>query len=139
MSMRRVLVVESQPELRSLLISVLSPSCNVIPIGDVASAEQILRHEALDAVIINMELPSAAIALARRATALGCGAILIPDLPWQFNAAAQAGYLILGKPFRCERLIELVNEACAHNPPTTDRRDGAAETSRARRTSARGR
>jgi DNA-binding NtrC family response regulator len=130
MSMHRVMVVESQSELRSLMTSVLEPRCLVTPVGDAQAAERALRQNTFHAVIINMEIQSAdPLALARQAAAHGCGTILIPDLPSQFNAAAQAGHLILGKPFRYHRLIELVDQACAQARPlaTGQEKRAAAE------------
>jgi hypothetical protein len=73
-----------------------------------------------DAMIVDMETPSLnALGLAERATARGCGIILIPDLPSQFDAAVRAGHLTLCKIFRCERLLQLVDQVCADAKPRT--------------------
>jgi hypothetical protein len=47
MSMRRVMLVENQPELLSLMTAFLSPSCEVAPISDAVAAEKTLAIKCL--------------------------------------------------------------------------------------------
>ncbi len=112
--MHRVMIVGAQPRLHALIASLLAGDCVVTAAVDRAGAEAALRRGDLHAVIIDMELLGAdSVALARDAASRGCGTILIPELPAQFNAAAATGHLILCKPPRRERLLEMIEEACA--------------------------
>src|SRR5579864_3255469 len=107
--------------IEAILLSVLDPPCLVRAMCDGAAAEEALAWDEYHAVIIDMAISGAdPLVLARRAAQRGCGTILVPDLPAQFHAAARAGHLILCKPLRTKRLLELVREACAAARPPRD-------------------
>lgn len=113
MARPRIMIVESQPDFSSLMAAALEPTCDVTPVEDGKAAEDALQQGVFQAVIIDMETPRVdPLALAEHASGLGCGVILIPDLPSQYNDAARVGHLILSKPLRCKRLMELVDQAC---------------------------
>jgi DNA-binding NtrC family response regulator len=108
------MVVESGPTLQPLLISILERPCVVTAICDGAVAVKTLAQDEFHAVVIDMAIAGVdPLALAKQATTRGCGTILVPDMPAQFKAAAHEGHLILCKPLRAKRLLELVHEACA--------------------------
>jgi DNA-binding NtrC family response regulator len=109
------MVVEGRAELRSRMVSALGSRCDVKAIGDADAAEEALQRETFHAAVISMEIAGLdPLALARRVAEHGCGVILVPDLPSHFNAAIRAGHLIFCKFLRSERLVELVEKACAH-------------------------
>jgi DNA-binding NtrC family response regulator len=113
--MYRIMTVESDgPMLQPMLLSILDRPCLVRAMRDGAAADKALAEDEYHAVIIDMTIPGLdPLALAKHAVARGCGTILVPEMPAQFQAAARAGHLILCKPLRAKRLLELVREACA--------------------------
>lgn len=118
--MYKIMTIESGsgPRLQAMLLSVLDRPCLVRAMCDGAAADEALAQDEFHAVIIDMAISGAdPLALARHAVQRGCGTILVPDLPAHFHAAAAAGHLILCKPLRAQRLLELVREACAGASP----------------------
>jgi DNA-binding NtrC family response regulator len=118
--MYKIMTIESGggPRLQALLLSVLDRPCLVRAMCDGAAADQALAQDEFHAVIIDMAIAGAdPLLLAKHAAQRGCGTILVPDLPAQFHAAARGGHLILCKPLRAKRLLELVREACAGARP----------------------
>ncbi len=121
--MYKIMTIESGggPRLQAILLSVLDRPCLVRAMCDGAAANAALAQEQFHAVIIDMAISGAdPLVLAKHAAERGCGTILMPDLPTQFHAAACAGHLILAKPPRANRLLELVREACAGARPPRD-------------------
>jgi DNA-binding NtrC family response regulator len=113
--MYRIMTIESGgATLQSLLLSILERPCLVRSMCDGAAADEALAQDKFHAVIIDVGISGAdPLMLAKNAAARGCGTILVPEVPAQFQAAARAGHLILSKPLRAKRLLELVREACA--------------------------
>ena len=108
----RALLVEPTEPLCELLVEMIAPVCEVVPVDSEAAALAALGRTLFQVAIIDMELAASdTLSLAGAAARHGCGVILIPDAPSQFHAAATSGHLILSKPFRCKRVLQLVEEA----------------------------
>jgi DNA-binding NtrC family response regulator len=108
----RVLLVEAREPLCELLVAIIAPEYEVVPVDCEAAALAALGRTVFQVALIEMELMTGdSLSLATTAARQGCGVILIPDTPAQFYAAAAAGHLILSKPFRCKRVLQLVEEA----------------------------
>jgi len=109
----RVLVVEDNDGVRDFLHALFDDEGYHIAI--VASGEQMraaLANERFDIALIDVTLPGGddGFALAKLASAAGCGVILVTGNARHFEAVKASGHRYLLKPFRVEWLLALVSE-----------------------------
>ena len=112
----RVLVVEDNDGIRDFLQALFDAEGYRIAI--VAGGEQMraaLAQDRFDVALIDVTLPGAddGFALAKLASAAGCGVILVTGNARHFEAVKASGHRYLLKPFRVERLLALVSELVA--------------------------
>ncbi|HJT05590.1 MAG TPA: response regulator [Stellaceae bacterium] len=112
----RVLVVEDNDGIRDFLHALFADEGYHITI--VAGGEEMraaLTKDRFDVALIDVTLPGAddGFALAKLASAAGCGIILVTGNARHFEAVKASGHRYLLKPFRVERLLVLVNELIA--------------------------
>lgn len=123
---RRVLVVEDDPGVRQVFVTVLQgEGYDTVAVADAASMRQALAAGDIDAAIIDVVLPGAesGLALAREAADCGCGVILVTGQHDRYAAVAASGYQHLFKPFRIGALLLLLKRML--EPP--EARRGAAD------------
>jgi DNA-binding NtrC family response regulator len=107
----KVLVVESQDEIRQLLAATDGERCEVEATRSFAAAGHALAAD-YHVVIIDPDLPDAdGLALAQRARGRGSTVILLPRQPHQFASAARRGFYVLARPIDARRLLELIDRA----------------------------
>ncbi|HWG79654.1 MAG TPA: response regulator [Stellaceae bacterium] len=109
----RVLVVEDNEQVSALLDQVISLEGYAVemvrpPLDDTAS----LVLEDYDVALIDLSLPHGhdSFAIAQRAAAAGIGVILMSGNRGMYDAAAEAPYPFLEKPFRIARLVETIHQ-----------------------------
>jgi two-component system, OmpR family, response regulator len=112
----RVLVVEDNDGIRDFLHALFDDEGYHIAI--VAGGEPMraaLATDRFDVALIDVTLPGAddGFALAKLASAAGCGVILVTGNARHFEAVKASGHRYLLKPFRVERLLTLVSELIA--------------------------
>lgn len=112
----RVLVVEDNDVIRDFLQALFDDEGYRIAI--VGGGEQMraaLAKDRFDVALIDVTLPGAddGFALAKLASAAGCGVILVTGNARHFEAVKASGHRYLLKPFRVERLLALVSELVA--------------------------
>jgi DNA-binding NtrC family response regulator len=112
----KILVVEDNDGIRDFLHALFDDEGYHITI--VASGEQMraaLVQSRFDVALIDVTLPGAddGFALAKVASATGCGVILVTGNARHFESVKASGHRYLLKPFRVERLLALVGELVA--------------------------
>lgn len=114
----KILVVEDNDGIRDFLHALFDDEGYHITI--VAGGEQMraaLAKDRFDVALIDVTLPGAddGFALAKLASAVGCGVILVTGNARHFETVKVSGYRYLLKPFRVERLLALVSELIAES------------------------
>ncbi len=114
----KILVVEDNDGIRDFLHALFDDEGYHITI--VAGGEQMraaLAKDRFDVALIDVTLPGAddGFALAKLASAVGCGVILVTGNARHFETVKESGYRYLLKPFRVERLLALVSELIAES------------------------
>jgi two-component system OmpR family response regulator len=109
----KILVVEDNDSIRDFLQSLFDDEGYQIAL--VAGGEEMHRAfatERFDVALIDVTLPGAedGFALAQSARSTGCGVILVTGDTRHFDRIEASGHPYLLKPFRIERLLDLVTE-----------------------------
>jgi DNA-binding NtrC family response regulator len=119
MTVPKILIVEADDDLRSVLVDAAEERFEVEAVRTGAAMRAALARDDLDVVLLNMSLPADdAVALADRAAQRGCAVIVVPDEPSQFTEAASRGYYILVRPLTARRVGETVERALRRATPT---------------------
>ena len=109
----RILVVEDNESIRDFLRTLFDDEGYHITV--VAGGEEMRTSLAVgrfDVALIDVTLPGSedGFALATLAHEAGCGVILVTGDARHFDALQSSGYRYLLKPFRIERLLQLVSQ-----------------------------
>lgn len=112
----RVLVVEDNDAIRDFLQALFDDEgYHIAIVGGGEQMRAALAKDRFDVALIDVSLPGAddGFALAKLASAAGCGVILVTGNARHFEAVKASGHRYLLKPFRVERLLALVSELVA--------------------------
>lgn len=109
----KILVVEDNDSIRDFLRSLFDDEgyeIAVVPGGE--EMHRALATESFDVALIDVTLPGAedGFALAELARSTGCAVILVTGDTRHFDRIEASGHPYLLKPFRIERLLDLVTE-----------------------------
>jgi len=109
----KILVVEDNESIREFLQSLFDDEGYEIAV--VSGGEEMRRAfvgESFDVALIDVTLPGAedGFALAELARGTGCGVILVTGDTRHFDRIEASGHPYLLKPFRIERLLDLVTQ-----------------------------
>ncbi|HEX6842743.1 MAG TPA: response regulator [Stellaceae bacterium] len=112
----RVLVVEDNDGIRDFLQALFDDEgYHIAIVGGGEQMRAALAKDRFDVALIDVTLPGPddGFALAKLASAAGCGVILVTGNARHFEAVKASGHRYLLKPFRVERLLALVSELVA--------------------------
>lgn len=110
--MKRVLLVEDNPEVRSLLADVLSAAgYDVEDVWSFGDAKERLREGAFDLLISNVLLPGGGTGaeLAAIARSKGIKYLLVSGHPTEIQTMAENHHPYIAKPFRPTEFVERIN------------------------------
>ena len=125
----KILVVEDNDGVRDLLQGLFDSEGYEIAI--VAGGEEMraaLAGESFDVAVIDVTLPGGddGFALAELAREEGCGVILVTGDVRHFDRLKDSGHSYLLKPFRVERVLELVAQLVSESDCSLAERRGRA-------------
>jgi two-component system, NtrC family, nitrogen regulation response regulator NtrX len=112
----KILVVEDNDGIREFLQSLFDDEgYEIAVVAGGEATRSILARERFDIAVIDVTLPGAddGFSLAKLAQSAGCGVILVTGDTRHFDRVAASGHRFLFKPFRIERLMQLVAELVA--------------------------